>query len=244
MPVTSRAAVAVPPAYAACPAGLAAAVRRAVGQSEGAGLTRGADPERGHQPASRPGRGAGWGRPEDRWPGGRRAEPSSARAGPAEPGAAAGRPGRLPDPRHTRGTGRLVLDRGHGVAAGSGDAHSRPCVVVRHRRSAGHRTGGGLRSRPGRPVPHRDHPPGRTRPVPWPGSPRPVTSTGSATAVPVSPFPCMYTGPTWPSSAPASATSTTSRSAQPPPDPAPRSSLPPSSLPRPAVTDHRSGWLP
>ena len=42
MPVTSRAAVAVPPAYAACPAGLAAAVRRAVGQSEGAGLTRGA----------------------------------------------------------------------------------------------------------------------------------------------------------------------------------------------------------
>ena len=43
MPVTSRAAVAVPPAYAACPAGLAAAVRRAVGQSEGAGLTRGAD---------------------------------------------------------------------------------------------------------------------------------------------------------------------------------------------------------
>ena len=42
MPVTSRAAVAVPPAYAACPAGLAAAIRRAVGQSEGAGLTRGA----------------------------------------------------------------------------------------------------------------------------------------------------------------------------------------------------------
>jgi predicted metal-dependent enzyme (double-stranded beta helix superfamily) len=37
MPVTSRAAVAVPPAHAACPARLAAAVRRAVGQSEGAG---------------------------------------------------------------------------------------------------------------------------------------------------------------------------------------------------------------
>lgn len=47
MPVTSRAAVAVPPAYAACPAGLAAAVRRAVGQSEGAGLTRGAGQSEG-----------------------------------------------------------------------------------------------------------------------------------------------------------------------------------------------------
>jgi 3-mercaptopropionate dioxygenase len=47
MPVTSRAAAAVPPAYAACPAGLAAAVRRAVGQSEGAGLTRGAGPIEG-----------------------------------------------------------------------------------------------------------------------------------------------------------------------------------------------------
>jgi len=32
MPVTSRAAVAVPPAYAACPAGLAAGVRGAIGQ--------------------------------------------------------------------------------------------------------------------------------------------------------------------------------------------------------------------
>ena len=52
MPVTSRAAVAVPPAYAACPAGLAAAVRRAVGQSEGAGLTRGAD--QSEAPASEP----------------------------------------------------------------------------------------------------------------------------------------------------------------------------------------------
>jgi predicted metal-dependent enzyme (double-stranded beta helix superfamily) len=41
MPVTSRAAVAVPPAYSACPAGLAAAVRRAVGQSEGAGPIEG-----------------------------------------------------------------------------------------------------------------------------------------------------------------------------------------------------------
>ena len=47
MPVTSRAAVAVPPAYAACPAGLAAAVRRAVGQSEGAGLKGGAGPTAG-----------------------------------------------------------------------------------------------------------------------------------------------------------------------------------------------------
>ncbi len=37
MPVTSKAAVAVPSGYSACPAGLAAAVRRAVGHSEGAG---------------------------------------------------------------------------------------------------------------------------------------------------------------------------------------------------------------
>ena len=37
MPVTSKAAVAVPSGPAACPAGLAAAVRRAVGHSEGAG---------------------------------------------------------------------------------------------------------------------------------------------------------------------------------------------------------------
>ena len=73
MPVTSREAVAVPRAYAACPAGLAAAVRRAIGQSEGAGLTRGAGRGARRRPASRPGRrpgwGAGWGRPEDRWPG-------------------------------------------------------------------------------------------------------------------------------------------------------------------------------
>ena len=47
MPVTSRAAVAAPPAYAACPGGLAAAVRRAVGQSEGAGLKGGAGPTAG-----------------------------------------------------------------------------------------------------------------------------------------------------------------------------------------------------
>lgn len=49
MPVTSRAAAAVPPSYSACPAALAAAVRRAVGQSQRGGPGAG---ERG-------GRGAG-----------------------------------------------------------------------------------------------------------------------------------------------------------------------------------------
>ena len=49
MPVTSRAAVAVPPAYAACPAGLAAGVRGAIGQraDQDGGQDGGQDGEQG-----------------------------------------------------------------------------------------------------------------------------------------------------------------------------------------------------